>query len=186
MLKEWYENFRRVISQRRYALPLRESALERRLGEWTQVLTQAVAETCRGFGWVIAAKGEEDETLPVRREEYLGIDVTAFEGQRLKWRLPVAVFELENQMEENSIAYSLWKVNAVRCHLRGVFCYQEKSEEIKSFTKALRESIMLMVEPDGAPLLLVIGTRGKAETFPNGFFQPWYWDYDWRAFRKLV
>jgi hypothetical protein len=186
MLKEWYETFRRVISQRRYALPLREATMERRLGDWTQFLTRAVAETCRSFGWMIAAKGEEDETLPVRREEYLGIDVIAFEGQSPQWRLPVAVFELENRTEEESIAYSLWKVNAVRCRLRGVFCYQENSEEIGNFIKTLREAVMPMIEPERIPLLLVVGTRGKAEIFPDGFFQPWYWDYDWRAFRKLI
>lgn len=186
MIREWYKAFRGVILQGKYALPLRETALEKRRGEWTALLTKAVADTCRSFGWVVTAKGETDETLPVKREEYLGLDVIVFEGKSLGWQLPVAIFELENRRDIELVSYSLWKVNAIRCRLRGVFCYREVSEEIPSFIRELRDSTMLSLDPDRTPLLLVVGTRGKAESFPNGFFQPWYWDHEWKSFRKLI
>jgi len=35
-------------------------------------------------------------------------------------------------------------------------------------------------------LLVVVGTRSRAEDFPDGFFKPYRWDDGFRQFRTLV
>jgi hypothetical protein len=149
-------------------------------------------ETCQTLGWTAVAKEQTADILPVSRQEYLGLDVTAFENSdrktRVGWRLPVAVFELENKEDNSTVAYSLWKVCVVRSSLRGVFCYRYHNKDILGLLQALSDSVMSeqAIGDEKAPLLLVVGTRAKAETFPDGFFQPYYWDTQWRKFRGLL
>jgi len=190
--KEWYYTLRKVICQDNFAEPLREAALAHHLGQWTRVLTRAVVETCRSYGWVASAKEHKAEVLPVRRQEYLGLDVIAFNKSlseaNSKWRLPIAVFELENREDEDLIAYSLWKVMAIRCALRGVFCYQRQSGKVSGLVASVVPVVNALEVSRGEenPLLLVVGTRSKAGMFPDGFFQPYYWDKEWRRFRSLL
>jgi hypothetical protein len=62
---------------------------------WTELLTPVVVRACTHLGWICASKGTPSVPLPIKRAEYLGIDVLAFPlGQG--WRSPVAAFELEN------------------------------------------------------------------------------------------
>jgi hypothetical protein len=190
--KEWYYTLRKVICQDDFAEPLREAALAHHLGQWTSLLTHAVVETCRSYSWVASAKEHETEVLPVPRQEYLGLDVIAFDkespGSTSKWRLPIAVFELENREDEDFIAYSLWKVMAIRCSLRGVFCYQRQPGKVSALTASLVQVVDALEISHGeeSPLLLVVGTRSKAGMFPDGFFQPYYWDKEWCRFRSLL
>ncbi len=191
-LRSWYETFRRTLRRTEFADALRDAALARHLRQWTRILTSTVVETCHVLGWTAAAKEQIAGVLPVSRQEYLGLDVSAFEYStdqgKLGWRLPVAVFELENREDLDIVAYSLWKVCVVRSALKGVFCYRYYSEDIPGLLRSLADSVMSepAVGEDKAPLLLVVGTRAKAETFPDGFFQPYYWDTQWRSFRGLL
>jgi hypothetical protein len=190
--KEWYYALRKVICRDDFAEPLREAALAHYLGQWTRLLTRAVVETCRSYGWVASAREHEAKALPVPRQEYLGLDVIAFDTDSPEaapsWRLPVAVFELENREDEDIIAYSLWKVMAIRCALRGVLCYQRQSGKVPALAASLVRVVDAMEVSRGEenPLLLVVGTRSKAGMFPDGFFQPYYWDKEWRRFRSLL
>src|SRR5258707_13435914 len=79
--------------------------------------------------WKAAAKGNRSHLLPVSGEEYLALDVVAFEpaGDR-RWRFPVAVFELENHRTDDRVAYSLWKVLCLRSALRVVFAFRRDWE----------------------------------------------------------
>jgi hypothetical protein len=95
----------------------------------------------------------------------------------------VAVFELENQQSEEVIAYALWKVSLVCCPLKGVFCYRKRSEEVGHLLKTLAAEVM--GETEGT-VLVVVGTRSRAEDFPDGFFRPYRWDGAFRQFRPLV
>jgi len=187
--RTWYDAFRRTVCREKFADPLRGAARAGRLGEWTRLLTAVVIETCGSLGWIAAAREHIQEILPVVRQEYLGLDVTAFEGplsqDGARWRLPVAVFELENRDDLSLITYSVWKACVVRCRFRAVFCYRRGPQEIPSLVTAIAESVTGL-EENRVPLLLVVGTRSKAETFPDGFFRPYQWDRQWRRFRSLL
>ncbi len=187
---EWYQAFRREVRNPRRAEPLRESALKGRLGAWTEHLTGAVVATCQNLGWEAVAKGYLAEVLPVPKQEYLAVDVMAFpRADRPTWRKPVAAFELENRPETEAISYSVWKVSAVRCSLGGVFCYRRQPEEIGDLLIGLTQGVMAALyppaEPHEAKILLVVGTRSKAEDFPDGFFKPYLWDSAVGQFRPL-
>jgi len=122
--QRWFRSFMEVVQRHEASAPLRDAAVRGQLGRWTTSLTRVVVSTCEGVGWKAAAKGHRSDLLPVPREEYLALDVAAFEpaGDR-RWRFPIAVFELENSRADDPVAYSLWKVLCVRAALRVVFCY---------------------------------------------------------------
>ncbi len=154
---------------------LREAGLHGSLGEWTKALTTTVVEACGAIGLRASAKGHELDLLPVPRSEYLALDVTAFaEGPR-RWIYPTLIAELENQAAPDFIAYSLWKVLAVRATLRIVFCYRKQRDEVGTLVSYLnREVVEALGVATRAGLegdtLLVVGTRAEAGTFPHGFF----------------
>ncbi len=192
-VKDWYYRLRQVICRSEFAEELRKAALANDLRQWTRVLTGAVVETCHSCGWRASAKGHAAKVLPVPRQEYLGLDVIAFNSGTPevdpRWRLPMAVFELENRGSPDIIAYSLWKVMVVRCGLRGVFCYRRQSEKVPELVSSLGQVVEESLgtsRGDDTPLLLVVGTRSKAGMFPDGFFQPHFWDTQRRRFRSLL
>jgi len=188
--REWYKAFWREVRHARWAEPLRDSALKKRLGDWTQHLTGVVVATCQSLGWTAVARGYLADVLPIAKQEYLAIDVMAFPAsQGQSWRRPVAVFELENRLEEEVVAYSLWKVSVICCPLAGVFCYRQSPEEIGDLLSALASGVMREFEgisqAEERSTLLVVGTRSRGEDFPDGFFQPYVWDSAFRQFRPL-
>ena len=164
-----------------YASALRSSALDGRLGPWTAVLTNAAVQTCLRLGWRASAKGHSDNLLPVNRGEYLALDVMAFAPGESRWSFPLAIMELENQRREEFIAYSLWKLLSVRAELRVLFCYRKEAADAAPLRKRLQEDVVAAlgigdrVALDGETLL-VVGRRGEAETFPNGYFAWWRLD----------
>ena len=116
--------------------------------------------------------------MPVPRAEYLAIDVTAFAGSASKWPLPTAVIELENSRRDDLVAYSLWKVLAVRAELRVVFCYRSDAEQGSALVQQIQRDVIAPLGPDerlqlGGETLLVVGQRDDASAFPHGFFRPW-------------
>jgi len=167
-----------TLRDERHAEPLRAAALAGRLMPWTTALTSAAVEACQRLGWRASAKGHHAELLPVSRGEYLNLDVMAFGAGESSWRFPLAVMELENQTREDSIAYSLWKLLSVRAELRVLFCYRKEAAEAGPLRKHLQEQVVEAmgignrVKLEGSTVL-VIGRRGEAETFPNGFFAWW-------------
>jgi hypothetical protein len=123
----------------------------------------------------------------VVKQEYLALDIMAFLGDpEALWPRPVAIFELENQAREEIIAYALWKVSLIRCPLKGVFCYRQKPEDIGALLKALSARVLAGTGAEGEEIVLVVGTRSRAEDFPDGFFKPYRWDSSLRQFRPLV
>jgi hypothetical protein len=141
-------------------------------------LTSAAVEACHRLGWRASAKGHHADLLPVRRGEYLNLDLMAFGAGESRWRFPLAVMEFENQTREDFIAYSLWKLLSVRAELRVLFCYRKEAAEAGPLRKHLQEQVVEAlgignrVKLEGSTVL-VIGRRGEAETFPNGFFAWW-------------
>lgn len=169
---------------------LKQSALTGRLATWTGALTTVTVEACRRMGWQASAKGHRLDMLPVQRSEYLGFDVMAFQDGSNRWRFPAAVAELENSQNEDQIAYSLWKVLAVRAGLRVVFCYRRSSELAPSLVKHLHDEVIEAMglagraKLDGCTLL-VIGSRSESETFPYGFFNWWELDANTGRFERF-
>lgn len=187
---EWYQAFRREVRAPRWADPLREAARAVRLRAWTEHLTDAVVSTCRSLGWDAVARRYPGAVLPVSKQEYLGMDVMAFPpGDKPGWRRPVAAFELENRLDLNAVAYSVWKVSMVRCLLGGVFCYRRELDEIGDLLRELAQGVLSEVFPAGEvsepKVMLVVGTQSRAEDFPDGFFKPYLWDGMTGQFQRL-
>lgn len=157
---------------------LRDAAVFGELARWTASLTSLVADAFRRLGFDVAAKGHRCDTLPVAREEYLALDVTALAPGGGTWRFPAAVCELENSGRDEVVAYSLWKTLCVRNALRVVFCYRSVREHAPGLVSYLANQVAgALSVADRQRLhgdtLLFVGTRSEAGTFPYGFFRAW-------------
>lgn len=169
---------------------LRDAAIQGRLQQWTETLTAVVIATCETKGWKGAARGHQSTILPISRQEYLSLDVVAFDiaGTR-QWRLPHAIFELENSQADDSVAYSLWKILCVRSKLRVVFCYRRNREQGTKLVRYLSHHVLSeMAISERTSLsgetLLVAGCRNEAATFPYGFFNDWVLDLNTGRFSR--
>lgn len=174
--EQWRAAFLQTVQQHERATPLKEAALDGRLGAWTKELTAVVVSTCQSLGWQASAKGHRLELLPVTGSEYLGIDVMAFAKGKTRWRFPVAVIELENSQTDDRVAYSLWKVLCLRADLRIVFCYRRSLAKGSALIRSLREEAIEAMGLAGrmkleGETLVVIGSYDSSSTFPYGFFK---------------
>lgn len=186
---QWISTFVQTVQQHERATPLKEAALEGTLGDWTKELTAVVVSTCQAMGWRASAKGYRLELLPVIGSEYLGMDVMAFAEGKKRWRFPSAVIELENSQNDDRVAYSLWKVLAVRSDLRIVFCYRRSSAKGSALVRALREEVIDAMGLAGrmrleGETLVVIGSYDSSSTFPYGFFKWWRLDNNTGTFTQ--
>ena len=178
----WFEMFMDRVQHHHLSAELRQASLQGALAKWTAALTGVVCSTCEVMGWKAAAKGNRSTLLPVAREEYLALDVVAFEpaGDR-RWRFPVAAIELENSREDDRVAYSLWKVLCTRADLRIVFCYRRDSAEGTTLVRHLSEQVAAAMGIQertqiGGEIMLIVGSRDESATFPYGFFRQWQFD----------
>jgi hypothetical protein len=175
----WAAQFYATLRDDRAAADeLREASLRSDLARWTVTLTAVVARSVEAIGLSPTAKGFRCVVLPVKRSEYLGQDVMAFEAAGIGWKFPVAVCELENSADDNLVAYSLWKVLCIRCGLRVVFCYRPNADAAAPLIAQLAGVVVTaMPIAERAALsgetLVVVGSRNEASTFPYGFFQAW-------------
>lgn len=175
----WASQFYATLGDDRAAADeLREASLRSDLARWTAALTAVVAHSFQALGLSPTAKGFRCAILPVKRSEYLGQDVMAFDTGASGWRFPSVVCELENSADDDLVAYSLWKVLCIRCGLRVVFCYRPGSDAAAPLVTKLATAVvdaMPLTERVGlaGETLLVVGSRNEASTFPYGFFQPW-------------
>ena len=180
--QQWYERFLATVQKHEAASALKDAALREQLGKWTQALTSVVVATCEATGWSGAAKGHRSSPLPVSRQEYLGLDVIAFErSEGRRWRFPVAVFELENSLTDDKVAYSLWKVLCVRASLRVVFCYRPDAAQGSKLVRHLSDEVARAMEVRerialSGETIVIVGSRNEAATFPYGFFKDWLFD----------
>ncbi len=170
---------------------LRDAAIASDLTGWTQALTGLVVESLRNIELDVAGKGHRCTALPVAREEYLAIDVTAFKRTKGAWRYPVAVCELENSTDEDVVAYALWKVLCVRNALRVVFCYRSARTDGPRLVDALTDRVVAAMAPQDRQLLMgdtivFVGSRNESATFPYGFFQAWRLNRNLGRFETFV
>lgn len=189
--KAWFHAFLEALDHHEASVPLRQAALEGRLRAWTIALTKVVASTCGKVGWRAVAKGHECDFLPEGRNEYLGLDVTAFDGRQVPWPFPVAVFELENSAADDRVAYSLWKVLCVRAQQRYVFAYRRTPDDGRALLSNLEKDVVSRIEVrERADLrgetVVVMGLKDEAATFPHGFFRPWRLDPSLAKFERLA
>jgi hypothetical protein len=190
LASEWYGKFMDIVQRHESSTFLKDAAIRGQLGEWTTALTGVVCSTCESMGWKAAAKGNPSTLLPVARQEYLALDVVAFEpvGDR-RWRFPIAAIELENSREDDRVAYSLWKVLCTRAELRIVFCYRKDAAEGSTLVRRLSEQVAQAIGVQertriGGETMLVVGSRNEAATFPYGFFKEWRFDMNLGRFGR--
>lgn len=153
-------------------------------------MTAAVVDTCKAMGWQVGARDHIDSGLPVLRAEYLNIDVMAFKPGEHRWRFPVAALELENQSDDDYIAYDLWKLLCTRTSLRIVCCYRASAGQGRALVDFLASEVV-----DALPVherlnlagdtVVLIGSRADMETFPYGVFRWWLLDKNLGRFRNL-
>lgn len=178
IIEPWREEFFKTVVSDKFAEDLKTSSLFGNLKDWTKLLTDVVVSVCERFNWLAASKGHRFTKMPESREEYLGIDVMAFEVSENPWLFPQAVIELENSKRDDKISYSLWKVLNVNAELRIVFCYRPESQQGTKLIKYLSNQViksmdlMLCNELKGETLV-VVGYRNRADTFPYSFFKWW-------------
>ena len=177
-------------NDRTTASELRQASVAGDLTRWTQALTGLMAQSMRGLGLEVAAKGHRCTALPVAREEYLALDVTAFPHARNAWRFPAIVCELENSARDEVVAYALWKVLCIRHALRVVFCYRSARAEAPSLIGSLAGSVvgamtLQDLERLSADTLVFVGSRSESDTFPYGFFQAWILNKDLGRFETF-
>jgi hypothetical protein len=186
----WYVKFLEVLRLHENSSAFRDAALAARLMPWTSTLTKVVVATCEASGWKSAAKGHRSTLLPAARQEYLGLDVVAFEQSGdCRWRFPVAAFELENSKSDDRVAYSVWKVLCIRAHLRVVFCYRQDSSDGSKLVRHLSAELSkAMAIPERSILrgetMLIVGSRSEMGTFPYGFFKEWVFDPNLGRFKR--
>lgn len=188
--EQWRNAFWANVQEYETAERLREAAINERLSVWTQELTSVVVATCRSVGWHASAKRNLFERLPVRRQEYLAIDVMAFTESKSRWTFPVAVFELENKRSDDVIAYSLWKVLCVRTALRVVFCYRRNVEQHAPLMRYLSDEVIKSLGVETCfklegQTLVVVGSRDDSSKFPYGFFKWWELDKNTAKFGQF-
>lgn len=186
----WRSTFNDVVQRSPDAAALKEASVHGLLGQYTRLLTGAVVETCENLGWSASAIGHKLELLPVAQSEYLALDVTAFDHGPERWRFPAAVMELENSLNDDRIAYSLWKVLCVRAELRVVICYRRTSHEASGLAQLLSEEVVgaMGIQERSAlygQTLIVVGSREESEYFPYGFFKWWRLDANTGRFRLM-
>lgn len=197
--ERWAEAFANVIRQREVAEPLKQAALAERLRDWTTLLTGVVVRSCRDIGWTAAAKGHALAALPQGGQEYLSLDVMAFESLAIDgdqarkssaWWFPVAVFELENSRADERVAYSLWKILCIRASLRVVFAYRPDWAAGVGLVQRLEHDVIGAMSIDarvvlGDDTLIVLGSRGEGDTFPHGYFKTWRLNTNTGRFDKV-
>jgi hypothetical protein len=186
----WYGKFMDIVQSHESSMPLKEAAIRGQLGKWTTALTGVVCSTCQSIGWKAAVKGNRSTLLPVARQEYLALDVVAFEalGDR-RWHFPIAVIELENSRKEDRVAYSLWKVLCTRADLRIVFCYRKHATEGSTLVRHLSEQVEQATGLQErsrvrGETMLIVGSRDESATFPYGFFKEWRFDMNLGRFAR--
>ncbi|NLH78501.1 MAG: hypothetical protein GX465_15830 [Acidobacteria bacterium] len=190
LASRWKETFFRLLESDPRASQLKEASLEEDLGKWTILLTDLVTDNCRALGWSPAAIGHTCRTIPVSKSEYLKIDVMAFSDSITKWQFPIAVFELENKRDPNYISYALWKLLCVRAPLRVLFCYRPTPKEGSDLVSLLNREVIQpipieeRVKVDGS-LILCVGNRHHAGTFPYDFFRWWEFDKHTGNFTRM-
>lgn len=179
-----WRQMRNAIRAPLLADQLRAAADGYRLRTWTELMTVVVLETCSAVGWVAAGKGAPKRVLPVGRGEYLSIDVLAF-GNGEGWRQPVAAFELENSSNAKFVGYALWKACMVRARLAVLITYRRRAADVSPLIQQLEQDVLTQVDlPD--EVLVLVGSRAAADTFPDGYYQAFGWSSNRRRLVQVL
>jgi hypothetical protein len=188
MLEQWQRTFWETVRQPESAEGLKDASIAERLGDWTEILTSVVVKTCESVGWTACAKGHKLNLLPVRRSEYLAVDVMAFADGPQGWRFPVAVAELENSQDFDQVAYSLWKILCIHADLRMLFCYRRSADDRPTLVSSLGQEVVNALDLASrtqlrGETLVIVGSRADSGTFPYGFFKWWRLETNTGKFR---
>ena len=124
----------------------------------------------------------------------MAFEGAGLDGQRRRvpstWRFPVAVFELENSLSDDRVAYSLWKTLCVRTSLRVVFAYWPNWDVGIKLVQHLGRDVVGAMDIESrmavdGDTLVILGSRGEGDTFPHGYFKTWRLNTNTGRFDKL-
>ncbi len=179
--EQWRAAFWELVQLPEHSTPLKAATEAGELGDWTRELTKLSVETCKSVGWAACAKGHRSDRLPECRSEYLTLDVVAFEETNVRWPFPVAAMELENQQDDDRIAYSLWKVLCCRTKLRIVFCYRDDPGMVSPLVAGLQSEVIESMEVQDrialtGETMVAVGSRSLGAHFPYDFLKWWRLD----------
>lgn len=180
----WRNIFLKTLQQPEYLQPFKDAGEREHLGDWTKALTRTAVASCREMNWEAVGIGHASP-LPVSRNEYLSMDVMAFKSSDQRWRFPVAVMELENDLTNEKAAYCLWKVLCVRADLRVMTCYRRTHQEVPALIHYLTHEIISVIPTHermgwgGETLVAVGNARYETSTFPYGYFK--WWQLNWNT-----
>lgn len=84
------------------------------------------------------------------------------------------------------MGYALWKTWtwAVRAELACLFCYRREHDEAAGLVR-LQDYVLRTLEP-GGEVLVVVGTRAAADTFPDGYCRPLRWNPEARELGSMA
>ena len=186
----WQSAFLKKVQRPESAQLLKDAALSGRLADWTGLLTRVVVMSFREMGWQASARGNKLALLPIARSEYLSLDVVAFPDAEKRWRFPIAVAELENSLDDDQVAYSLWKLMCVQADLRILICYRADASKGSDLIQSLRDEVVHSMELSkriqlAGDIIVVVGQKGDAGTFPFGYFKWWVLELNTSTFRLM-
>jgi len=192
-VRDWWDQFLQQLRDSGRAAPLKEASLSENLKEWTRLTTDVVVRSCESLGWEAAARGHRLDRLPESASEYLALDAMAFpsrDSSDVRWPLPVAVFELENNARDDRVGYSLWKALCVRAPMRMVYAYRRDWQQTRALIYHLTTQVVASLSPAQRLALsgetaVVTGSRGESETFPHGYFKLWLLDTNLGTFDRI-
>ncbi len=70
----------------------------------------------------------------------------------------------------------------MRTQLACLFSFRRRPEEIGDFVARPSDEVLRRLPSPTGELLVVVGTRSAAETFPDGYFHPFRWEREGRRF----
>ena len=191
LFAEWYAEFVEVVRTSSVGYPLRDASVDGDLKAWTTSLTKAVVLACKQMKWKAAGKAHKLDLLPKAGQEYLSLDVMGFDAESAcgRWPLPIAAFELENDKNDDRVAYSLWKTLCVQAELRVVFAFRPDwdagRESVRSIGRDVIHSLSMQQLHDLAgDTAMIFGNRGSGNHFPDGFFKCYLLDKELKQFTK--
>ena len=174
--RDWAHSLYAALDgDRMVAGELRQAGVVGDLTRWTRVLTDLVAQSPRGLGLEVAAKGPRCTAQPMAQEEYLVVDVTALPDAGSAWLVPGSRLgggELASRRSGRvrGLEAAVHPTRAARLPERARRCNEACRVSADSVVGAMTLSGRERLSAD---TLVFVGSRSEADTLSYGFLQAW-------------
>jgi hypothetical protein len=82
------------------------------------------------------------------------------------------------------VQYALWKACMLEVQLATLFCYLRREAAARNVLSSMETEVLRSLLP-AKEVLVVVGARASAQTFPDGYFRPYVWVPEPRVLRPL-